>query len=80
MLLLRCTGRLLSVIVGKSRPTLNTSAPPCDADFYANLLWIDRRKCVLLTHAGSLFSIFVPDVRAADLRPIGALRRGVSRR
>lgn len=42
-----------------------------DDDWYANLLWLGRRKCLLLTHAGTLFSIFVPDVRAAELRPLG---------
>src|SRR5207247_415481 len=37
-----------------------------------NLLWLDRRKCLLLTHAGTLFPVFVADVRAADLRPPGS--------
>jgi len=37
-------------------------------DWYASLLWYDRRKCLLLTHAATLFSIFEADVRAADLR------------
>ena len=45
--------------------------PPSDEDWYANLLWLERRKCLLLTHAGTLFSGFVPDVRAAELRPLG---------
>jgi len=42
-----------------------------DQDWYANLLWLDRRKCLLLAHAGTLFSAFVPDVHKADLVPIG---------
>lgn len=45
--------------------------PPSDDDWYANLLWLERRKCLLLTHAGTLFSAFAPDVRAADLRRLG---------
>ncbi len=40
---------------------------PEDEDWYANLLVLDRRKCLLLTHAGTLFTIFEPDVRASDL-------------
>jgi hypothetical protein len=44
---------------------------PTEDDWYLNLLWIDRQKCLLLTHAGTLFSIFRADVRSADLRPIG---------
>ncbi|MHB8499008.1 MAG: DUF6933 domain-containing protein [Acidimicrobiales bacterium] len=41
---------------------------PDDEDWYANLLVLDRRKCLLLTHAGTLFTIFEPDVRASDLK------------
>jgi len=42
-----------------------------ERDWYANLLVIERRKCLLVTHAGTLFSVFVPDVRVAQLRPLG---------
>ena len=33
---------------------------------------IERRKCLLITHAATLFSVFAPDVRAAQLRPVGS--------
>lgn len=46
-------------------------APGCDDDWYANLLWIDRRKCLLLTHAGTLFPVFAAGVRKRDLQPPG---------
>ncbi len=46
---------------------------PSDADWYANLLWLDRRKRLLLAHAGTLFSVFVADVHRADLSPLGSL-------
>jgi hypothetical protein len=64
---------LLSTIGGKERPTLNSTALASGSDFYANLIWLDGRKCLLATHAATLFSVFAPDVRAADLRPIGRL-------
>jgi hypothetical protein len=32
---------------------------------------VDGRKCLLLAHAGTLFSVFVPDIRKAGLVPIG---------
>ena len=41
-------------------------------DWYANLFWVQRRKCLLVTHAETLFSVFAPAVRAADLRPLDA--------
>jgi hypothetical protein len=44
---------------------------PSYEDWYANLLWLDGRKCLLLAHAGTLFSVFVPDIRKADLVPVG---------
>jgi hypothetical protein len=63
----RCTSKLLDLL-GKRSITL-IEAPPSDDDWCANLLWLDRRKCLLATHAGTLFSLFVADIRAADLRP-----------
>lgn len=68
-MLVRCTTKLLQVIGAK--PTLLADTPPSDHDWYANLLWITGRKCVLLTHAGTLFSVFSPDVSVSDLRPFG---------
>jgi hypothetical protein len=49
-----------------------TEIAPTDDDWYLRLLWIDRQKCLLLTHRGTLFSIFRPRVRVAALRPIGS--------
>jgi hypothetical protein len=54
-----------------SRVVALTELPPADDDWYLNLLWLDRRKCLLLTHAETLFSVFRAAVRAADLRPLG---------
>lgn len=48
-----------------------SEVPPADDDWYMNLLWIERRKCLLLTHVRTLFPIVVADVRKADIVPIG---------
>lgn len=59
-------------IVG--RPDPQAAAIPADPnDWYANVLWIQGRKCLLATHAGTLFSVFIPDARAHQLRPLGPL-------
>jgi hypothetical protein len=63
----RCTGKLLDLL-GRQSVRL-VEVPPTSDDWYANLLWFDRRKCLLVTHSGTLFSLFVADIRAADLRP-----------
>jgi hypothetical protein len=34
--------------------------------WHANLLRIDRRKCVLFTHDATLYSVFVPGLRKPD--------------
>ena len=65
-MILRCTRRLLDVL---GPGCIASPAPqPDPEDFYANLVSIERRKCLLLTHAATLLSVFVPDVRAPELR------------
>ena len=68
-MILRCTNKLLTLLGKKGLSLAET--PPSDDDWYANVLWFDRRKCLLIVHAGTLFPIFVADIRLAELRPIG---------
>jgi len=65
----RCTKKMLDLLGGRSL-TLS-GLPPTDDDWYLNLLWIDRQKCLVLTHTDTLFSVFRAGVQSADLRPIG---------
>jgi hypothetical protein len=46
-----------------------------DHEWYCSLSVVDRRKCLLFTHARSLFSFVVPAVRKADLADMGKLFR-----
>ncbi len=71
---LRCTRKALALLKVGARALANP--PPSDDDWYMNLLRLDRRKCLLLTHAGTLFPVFIADVRAADLRPLGRFAVG----
>src|SRR5216684_4094845 len=66
---LRCTAKMLTLLGARPRDLVRIE--PSGQDWYANLLWLDARKCLLLAHAGTLFSVFVPDIRKADLMPIG---------
>lgn len=68
-MVVRCTKKVLDLLGGRS-VTLS-ELPPTDDDWYLNLVWIERQKCLLLTHAGTLFSIFRVGVHVADLRPLG---------
>jgi len=65
----RCTAKALKLL--GLRPASLAEIEPADDDWYLNLLWFDRRKCLLVAHAGTGFSVFVPDVRKVDLDPIG---------
>ena len=66
-MVLRCTKKLLAVI----GPRLIAEPAAGADDWYANLLWFDRRKYLLLTHVGPLFTIFGADVSTSDLRSTG---------
>jgi len=68
--ILRCTTRVLDLL--RVDESTLVDADPSDEDWYTNLLWIDRRKCLLLTHAGTLFPVFIADVRARELKTIGS--------
>jgi len=66
-MIVRCTARLLKLLA----PDEITDVPPAPDDWYANLIWIDRRKCLLVVHADTLFSVFVADVRKPQLSKFG---------
>jgi hypothetical protein len=65
----RCTKKMLDLLGGR-KLTLS-ELPPSDDDWYLNLVWIERQKCLLLTHTGTLFTVFRAGVQVADLRPLG---------
>ena len=64
-MLLRCTTRLRELL---SEPMIE-ERPGSLEDWYANVLWVQRRKCLLLTHAGTLFTVFAPNARRRAARP-----------
>jgi hypothetical protein len=64
--LLRCTGKVLKLL--RESPAASESS---GEEWYANLLWIEGRKCLLLTHVRTLFSVFIRNVAVSQLRAIG---------
>ncbi len=68
-MVVRCTKKMLDLLGGR-KLTLS-ELPPSDGDWYLNLVWIERQKCLLLTHTGTLFTVFRVGVHVADLRPLG---------
>ena len=60
-LVIHCTQKLLAQI-----PERFIDASASGAGWHANLLRIERRKCVLFTHDETLYSVFVPGLRKPE--------------
>ena len=61
MAILRCTKKLLTEL--KAKPSEETISSNELGSWHANLLRIDRRKCVLFTQDATLYSFFVPGLK-----------------
>ena len=59
--IIRCTAKLLTEL--KTKPTNGLIQSPAWCDWHANLLWVDRRKCVLFTNNQTLYSFFLPSIK-----------------
>lgn len=59
--LIRCTKKLLGEI-----PTDLLDMAASGDSWHANLLRIERRKCVLFTHDATLYSVFVPALKKPE--------------
>ncbi|KAF0191935.1 MAG: hypothetical protein FD165_1269 [Gammaproteobacteria bacterium] len=60
-LLIHCTQKLLAEI-----PDRLVDPSTSGESWHANLLRIDRRKCVLFTHDATLYSVFVPGLKKPE--------------
>lgn len=63
--LIRCTQKLLAEIPNN----LIDSSAEGDC-WHANLLRIERRKCVLFTHDATLYSVFVPGMKKPEFEHV----------
>jgi hypothetical protein len=68
-MLVRCTARLLKLFGSRSAPLVDGDAGV--DDWYANVLMIERRKCLLLVHAETLFAVLDTDVRVKQFNDLG---------
>jgi len=64
-LLIHCTRKLLTQI-----PERFIDLSASGAGWHANLLRIERRKCVLFTHDETLYSVFVPGLRKPEFEQL----------
>ena len=61
MAIVRCTKKLLAEL--KTKPSEETISSNVMGSWHANLLRIDRGKCILFTNDATLYSFFVPGLR-----------------
>ena len=64
MLLLCCTQKLLKEL--KQEPANVVPLKSLLGSWHANLLMIERHKCVLATNDATLYSVFIPFLKRAD--------------
>ena len=73
MVILRCTSRLLKEL--GTKPALAPPQPSSLSDWHANILRVDRKKCVLFTNDLTLYSFLVHMVKTPLPEGFGALFR-----
>ena len=71
MLVLRCTAKLLKELGREPTDTDDVAKAEDLSVWFANLLRLDRRKCVLFTSEKTLFSFLVPGLKREQLRSLG---------
>ena len=64
---IRCTQALLKILRIKPDETQDSLTSTPLGDWYAHLLWIERKKCILFTNEVTLFNFLALDVKKADL-------------
>ena len=64
MSLIQCTQKLLKEL--KREPYQEKTMPSQLGDWHANLLYLERKKCVLFTQNETLYSFFVPGLKKND--------------
>ena len=69
MRIIHCTQKLLKEL---DVPIIETDKTPSDSqglgNWYANLIRIDRKKCLLFTNEKTLYSFLIPDIKKANLK------------
>ena len=73
MATLRCTKKLLSEL--KRKPSVATQDTGNFGNWHANLLRIDRRKCILFTHDQTLYTFLVPGLTKPHFQNIDEVFR-----
>ncbi|MCP4611152.1 MAG: hypothetical protein GY845_20785 [Planctomycetes bacterium] len=66
MAIIRCTKKLLDEL--KIKPTGDIGLSDGIGNWHANILWIDRRKCVLFTNDQTFYSFLIPAMKKPEFQ------------
>ena len=71
MLILRCTAKLLKELaIPKSKVYEFLQLDDSLGSWYANIVFISRKKCLLFVNEKTLFAFIIPGIKKADLKNI----------
>ena len=75
-MLVRCTKKLLRALcVEQAMVDNDDSSIGVFEEWYGNLIWVDRRKCLVFTDSRTLFSFLIPAVKKRDWANFGEFFR-----
>jgi hypothetical protein len=80
MPLIRCTRKLLAEMGARADMSAQPADPVRLGDWYAHLLWIDRKKCVIFTSERTLLAFVAVGLDREAIRDYANLFRGGLRR
>ena len=66
MRLIHCTAKLLKELGNPPLQSPDEPNPQGLGNWYANLLRIDRKKCILFTNEKTLYSFLIPRVKKGE--------------
>ena len=76
MQLIKCTGKLQKEMGLKKKDLVSSEQESlCLGSWHANLIYIDRRKCILFTNDKTLFNFLAPDVSRDQIKELAVLFR-----
>ncbi len=76
-MILRCTKKLRGELKLNEKDLLSSAPAPAPLEeWFCDLLWIHREKYVLCTHARTLFTIVLPQLRRADIAHLPTMLAG----
>ncbi len=66
MQLIKCTQKLLKEL--QQKPTTNAPQLSNLGSWHANIFYVERRKCILVTNDLTLYTMFIPYLRKPDFK------------